>query len=250
MIVADWLVKEKTDGRKIVLPEETAGAKRFDKSDPETVAMLRRFYDEAQNVLEDPGPPPAPELVPTGLKRLWHAVTAKSLGRALRNRARMGDWKSEMAHYALWTGPFDAVVEHHAKERPPKTIIATAEGREDAIGQFANFSEDHYAFGVQALMPDDNDVIYFAESELGEHYDPDIMGYESSAQILGLADTLERNLAAYRASDRKHDPGSMTAVEFGIKWLRFWGGHGHGIEADVRGAHFLADGTTVLSKVN
>lgn len=75
MPLYDWVVLNKSVGRDIVRPEQIAGGKRFDKSDPETVEMLRRLYDHAQTEIPEPGPPPEPNPPFTIFSRILNFVT-------------------------------------------------------------------------------------------------------------------------------------------------------------------------------
>lgn len=243
MPLYDWVVLSKSEGRDIVRPEHTAGGKRFDKSDPETVEMLRKLYDHAQTELPDPGPPPEPNPPFTIFSRIWDFVSrGRDIGHMV-HRSGLENWRLEKDNYAFWTGPFEAVLEHHANESPPKLIIPTAPGCEDALGQYQNFTDSLYAFGLHSLMPDYNDVTYFADSELEDfNFEAGLMLVEQPHELLAMADALEEALQGYQDAGRDPDPGSVKAVEFGRGWLRFWGTHGHKLRMDVRGVIDTAEG--------
>lgn len=267
MPLYDWVVLSKSEGRDIVRPEHTAGGKRFDKSDPETVEMLRKLYDHAQTELPDPGPPPEPNPPFTIFSRLWDFVSrGRDIGHIV-HRSRLESWQFERDNYAFWTRSFEAVLEHHANESPPKLIIPTAPGCEDALGQYQNFTDSLYAFGLHSLMPDYNDVTYFADSELangepadselaeGEpadselenfNFEADLMLVEQPHELLEMADALEAALQGYQDAGRDPDPGSVQAVQFGMRWLRFWGTHGHKLRTDSRGVIDTAEGVRFI----
>ena len=247
MPLYDWVVLSKSEGRDIVRPEHTASGKRFDKSDPETVEMLRKLYDHAQTELPDPGPPPEPNPPFTIFSRIWDFVSrGREMGHIV-HRSRLENWRLESDNYVLWKGPFEAVLEHHANESPPKLIIPTTPGCEDALGQYQNFTDSQYAFGLHSLMPDYNDVTYFADSELEEsNLEVGLMLVEQPHELLAIADALEEALQAYQDAGRDPDPGSVQAVEFGRGWLRFWGNHGHKLRTDSRGVIDTAEGVRFI----
>jgi hypothetical protein len=247
MPLYDWVVLNKSEGRDIIRPEHTAGGKRFDNSDPETVEMLRKLYDHAQTELPDPGPPLEPNPPLTVFSRIWDLVSRGKDFRHMLHRSKLDDWRAAVENYTLWTGPFEAVLEFHANESPPKLIIPTAPDRKDAIGQFQNFTDSIYAFGFHSLLPDYNDVTYYADTKLaGYDFEIDLMLVEQPNELLAMADTLENALQAYEAADRDPDPGSVNAVQYGIRWLRFWGSHGHKLRTDVRGVIDTAEGTRFI----
>lgn len=246
MYYMDWVVRDKREGATAVTPEDTAGAKRLNKDDPETVEVFRRSYDAAQKELKDPGPAPVQEPPPKGLGRIRDILTSGDEKRELHHQEATDAWRVSKTHYERWTGPFEDLLDQYAGRITPPVMIATADGKEGARGRSNHVSESDYAFGVNILQPEFNAVAAYGVEALGEESDLLLLGMESKKEILAFAGRLESILNAYKSSGRDQDELNIEEVEHAIRWLRFWGNAGHTIETEGLTAFDLEDGTRIV----
>jgi hypothetical protein len=237
----DWFVQSKRENGRDVMPRETAGPIVLDRDDPLSIEVFKQLHEKRKKEFPDPGAPPVAPAEPRGFARIKDRFSGQSKRRRDEYEGANRRWRRQKDGFEYWHRSFetvleDALVSVEDSESGWNGILQhAAVDRQDALAEFLG-TGGPYDFRANELREDFNPVTVFASHELGFDYGLFIASDLTPDEMLQMADDMETALKKFHESGADLDDED---VEFGIeitesavRYLRFWGGHGHGLVAD------------------
>ncbi len=227
----DWFVQSKIVAGRTIEPAETAGRKELDPRDPEAIELLKRLHERHRDFWPDPGPRPIQPPAPKGLEALLAFFSSAARRRKRDSAFKLQCWQNQKEQHELYRRPLEQVIPLFTTGDPPVVVRDAAPDRQDAVAKYIG-TGDCYDFRGNELRDDLNAVTAHAAYVMKMEFPDELYLDREPAEMLELADDLERALGHYLKNQDDKDQDSIDMVRAAIPWLRFWGRAGHGFVSD------------------
>ncbi len=237
----DWFVQSKRENGCDVMPRETACPIVLDRDDPQSIEAFRQLHEERKKEFPDPGGAPVAPAEPRVFARIKDRFSGQAMRRRDEYEGANRRWRRQKDGFEHWHRSFETVLENAlASVEDPDSgwngiIKYAAADRQDALADFLG-TGGPYDFRANELREEINPATVFASNELGFDYGLFIVSDLTPDEMLQMVNDMETASKKLQESGADLDDEDVKfgieITESAVRYLRFWGGHGHELVAD------------------